>query len=52
MVFRRGGFLSQNLKFYYNGTEIAIVNTFLILVLFFLREDHFQHVKKHYQDKP
>ena len=52
MVFRRGGFLSQNLKFYYNETEIAIVNTFFILVLFFLREDHFQHVKKHYQDKP
>ena len=52
MVFRRGGFLSKNLKFYYNETEIAIVNTFSYLDIVFLREDHFQHVKKHYQDKP
>ena len=52
MVFRRGGFLSQNLKFYYNETEIAIVNTFSYLGIVFLREYHFQHVKKHYQDKP
>ena len=35
MVFRRGGFLSQNLKFYYNETEIAIVNTFSYLGIVF-----------------
>ena len=35
MVFRRGGFLSQILKFYYNETEIAIVNTFSYLGIVF-----------------
>ena len=52
MVFRRGGFLSQNLKFYYNETEIAIVNTFSYLGIVFSTGGSFSACQKHYQDKP
>ena len=30
MIFRRGGILPRDLKFYYNGIELAIVSSFLI----------------------
>ena len=46
MVFRRGGFLSQNLKFYYNETEIAIVNTFSYLGIVFSTGGSFSACQK------
>ena len=35
MVFRKGGILPRDLKFYYNGIEIEIVNTFSYLGIVF-----------------
>ena len=43
MVFRKGGILPRDLKFYYNGIEIEIVNTFSYLgIVFFLLVGHFR----------
>ncbi len=35
MVFRKGGKLPANLKFYYNGEELDIVNNFVYLGVVF-----------------
>ena len=35
MIFRKGGILPRNLKFYYNDEELEIVNTFSYLGIIF-----------------
>ena len=35
MIFRRGGILPRNLKFFYNGVELEIVSTFSYLGIIF-----------------
>ena len=35
IVFRKGGQLPRNLKFYYNGSELSIINSFSYLVVVF-----------------
>ena len=35
VVFRKGGILPRNLKFYYNGTELEIVSYFSYLGIWF-----------------
>ena len=36
MVFRKGGILPNDLKFYYNGSELSIVNSFSYLGVVFM----------------
>ena len=51
MVFRRGGILPRNTKFYYNNFELAIVNTFSYLGIVFLTSGSFRNARKLFQGK-
>ena len=46
MVFRRGGILPRDMKFYYNNIELSIVSTFSYLGIVFLLEVRFPNVIK------
>ena len=46
MVFRRGGILPRNMKFYYNNFELAIVNTFSYLGIVFSTGGSFSECQK------
>ena len=46
MVFRRGGILPRDMKFYYNNIELSIMSTFSYLGIVFLLEVRFPNVTK------
>ena len=45
MIFRKGGILSRNLKFYYNDEELEIVNTFSYLGIIFFPGGSFSNTQ-------
>ena len=51
MVFRRGGILPRGLAFYYNDTELSIVNTFSYLGIVFSTGGSFSECHKTLADQ-
>ena len=46
MVFRKGGLLPNDLKFYYNGSELSIVSSFSYLGVVFTPEGSFSSAQQ------
>ena len=47
IVFRKGGQLPRNLKFYYNGIDLSIVESFSYLGVVFTPVDPLAQLRKH-----
>jgi len=52
IVFRKGGLLRRNLKFYYDNNEIEVGSSFTYLGIVLPVEVHLILHNKHWQDKP
>ena len=47
IVFRKGGILPRNLRFFYNDTELEIVSSFSYLGIVFTSGESFSLAQKH-----